>query len=110
MVRVEATGRRNRRWRRMLPSKPPQVLLSPLSKIKITDWFSHPGNDDDDHGLVLLDDLSVLEHPSRKILWMPVEPFKPNKSCYVYSETPLLLEVNTPNTTLRDIVEKIIKV
>ncbi|KAG6494449.1 hypothetical protein ZIOFF_049475 [Zingiber officinale] len=69
-----------------------------------------PGNDDDDDGLVLLDDLSVLEHPSRKMLWMPVEPFEPNKSCYVCSETPLLLEVNTRNTTLRDIVEKIIKV
>ncbi|XP_074578121.1 SUMO-activating enzyme subunit 2-like isoform X1 [Curcuma longa] len=51
-----------------------------------------------------------LEHPSRKMLLMPVEPFEPNKSCYVCSETPLLLEVNTRNTTLRDIVEKIVKV
>ncbi|XP_042397907.1 SUMO-activating enzyme subunit 2-like isoform X1 [Zingiber officinale] len=51
-----------------------------------------------------------LEHPSRKMLLMPIEPFEPNKSCYVCSETPLLLEVNTRTTTLRDIVEKIIKV
>ncbi|XP_042407721.1 SUMO-activating enzyme subunit 2-like isoform X3 [Zingiber officinale] len=51
-----------------------------------------------------------LEHPSRMMLLMPIEPFQPNKSCYVCSETPLLLEVNTRTTTLRDIVEKIIKV
>ncbi|KAE9447320.1 hypothetical protein C3L33_20801, partial [Rhododendron williamsianum] len=37
-----------------------------------------------------------LEHPSRKMLLMPVEPFEPNKSCYVCSE-------------LRDFVEKIVK-
>ncbi|XP_073000477.1 SUMO-activating enzyme subunit 2 [Typha latifolia] len=49
-----------------------------------------------------------LEHPSRKMLLMPVEPFEPNKSCYVCSETPLLLEVNTCSTKLRDVVEKIV--
>ncbi|XP_059653750.1 SUMO-activating enzyme subunit 2 isoform X2 [Cornus florida] len=50
-----------------------------------------------------------LEHPSKKMLLMPVEPFEPNKSCYVCSETPLLLEVNTHRSKLRDFVEKIVK-
>ncbi|XP_006657898.2 SUMO-activating enzyme subunit 2 [Oryza brachyantha] len=50
-----------------------------------------------------------LEHPSRKMLLMPVEPFEPNKSCYVCSETPLLLEVNTKTTKLREVIDKIIK-
>lgn len=50
-----------------------------------------------------------LEHPSKKMLLMPVEPFDPNKSCYVCSETPLSLEVNTNSSKLRDIVEKIVK-
>ncbi|KAI3875292.1 hypothetical protein MKX03_036897 [Papaver bracteatum] len=50
-----------------------------------------------------------LEHPSRKILLMPVEPFEPNKLCYVCSETPLSLEVNTNSSKLRDFVEKIVK-
>lgn len=49
-----------------------------------------------------------LEHPSRKMLLMPVEPFEPNKSCYVCSETPLLLEVNTHRAKLRDVVEKVV--
>ncbi|KAL5199124.1 hypothetical protein ABZP36_002636 [Zizania latifolia] len=50
-----------------------------------------------------------LEHPSRKMLLMPVEPFEPNKSCYVCSETPLLLDVNTKTTKLREVIDKIIK-
>ncbi|KAG7035070.1 SUMO-activating enzyme subunit 2 [Cucurbita argyrosperma subsp. argyrosperma] len=50
-----------------------------------------------------------LEHPSRKMLLMPVEPFEPNKSCYVCSETPLSLEINTRHAKLRDFVEKIVK-
>ncbi|XP_042517843.1 SUMO-activating enzyme subunit 2-like [Macadamia integrifolia] len=50
-----------------------------------------------------------LEHPSRKMLLMPVEPFEPNKSCFVCSEAPLSLEVNTLHTKLRDFVEKIVK-
>ncbi|XP_038900316.1 SUMO-activating enzyme subunit 2 [Benincasa hispida] len=50
-----------------------------------------------------------LEHPSRKMLLMPVEPFEPNKSCYVCSETPLSLEINTHRAKLRDFVEKIVK-
>ncbi|URE25909.1 SUMO-activating enzyme subunit [Musa troglodytarum] len=50
-----------------------------------------------------------LEHPARKMLLMPVEPFEANKSCYVCSETPLLLEVNTRTSTLRDFVDKIVK-
>ncbi|CAK9326473.1 unnamed protein product [Citrullus colocynthis] len=50
-----------------------------------------------------------LEHPSRKMLLMPVEPFEPNKSCYVCSETPLSLEINTHSAKLRDLVEKIVK-
>ncbi|XP_024965976.1 SUMO-activating enzyme subunit 2 isoform X1 [Cynara cardunculus var. scolymus] len=49
-----------------------------------------------------------LEHPSRKMLLMPVEPFEPNKACYVCSETPLVLEVNTHRAKLRDVVEKIV--
>ncbi|KAI4298301.1 hypothetical protein L6164_031878 [Bauhinia variegata] len=50
-----------------------------------------------------------LEHPSKKMLLMPVEPFEPNKSCYVCSETPLLLEINTRRSKLKDFVEKIVK-
>ncbi|KAF3785167.1 SUMO-activating enzyme subunit 2 [Nymphaea thermarum] len=50
-----------------------------------------------------------LEHPSRKMLLMPVEPFEPNKSCYVCSENPLSLEVNTLTTKLKDVVEKIVR-
>ncbi|XP_022873022.1 SUMO-activating enzyme subunit 2-like [Olea europaea var. sylvestris] len=50
-----------------------------------------------------------LEHPSRKMLIMPVEPFEPNKSCYVCSETPLDLEINTHRSKLRDVVDKIVK-
>ncbi|KAE8659467.1 SUMO-activating enzyme subunit 2 [Hibiscus syriacus] len=50
-----------------------------------------------------------LEHPSRKLLLMPVESYEPNKSCYVSSETQLLLEVNTHRSKLRDVVEKIVK-
>ncbi|WOK93585.1 SUMO-activating enzyme subunit 2-like [Canna indica] len=50
-----------------------------------------------------------LEHPSRKMLLMPVEPFEANKSCYVCSETPLLLEVNTRTSTLWDFIDKIVK-
>ncbi|CAL0328741.1 unnamed protein product [Lupinus luteus] len=50
-----------------------------------------------------------LEHPSRNMLLMPVEPFEPNKSCYVCSETPLSLEVNTNHSKLKDLVEKIVK-
>ncbi|XP_050365367.1 SUMO-activating enzyme subunit 2 [Argentina anserina] len=50
-----------------------------------------------------------LEHPTKKMLLMPVEPFEPNKSCYVCSETPLSLEINTNRAKLRDIVEKVVK-
>ncbi|KAF5448870.1 hypothetical protein F2P56_029368 [Juglans regia] len=50
-----------------------------------------------------------LEHPTRKMLLMPVEPFEPNKSCYVCSETPLTLEINTHRAKLRDFAEKIVK-
>lgn len=50
-----------------------------------------------------------LEHPSRKMLLMPVDPFEPNKSCYVCSETPLTLEINTHRSKLKDFVEKIVK-
>ncbi|GMY05726.1 SUMO-activating enzyme subunit 2 [Fagus crenata] len=50
-----------------------------------------------------------LEHPTRKMLLMPVEPFEANKSCYVCSETPLTLEINTHRAKLRDFVEKIVK-
>ncbi|XP_062176649.1 SUMO-activating enzyme subunit 2 isoform X2 [Alnus glutinosa] len=50
-----------------------------------------------------------LEHPTRKMLLMPVEPFEPNKSCYVCSESPLTLEINTHRAKLRDFVEKIVK-
>ncbi|KQK15477.1 SUMO-activating enzyme subunit 2 [Brachypodium distachyon] len=50
-----------------------------------------------------------LEHAKRKMLLMPVEPFEPNESCYVCSETPLLLDVNTKTTKLREVIDKIIK-
>ncbi|KAJ4827483.1 SUMO-activating enzyme subunit 2 [Turnera subulata] len=50
-----------------------------------------------------------LEHPNRKMLLMPAEPYEPNKSCCVCSETPLSLEINTHRTKLRDFVEKIVR-
>ncbi|XP_010531451.1 PREDICTED: SUMO-activating enzyme subunit 2 [Tarenaya hassleriana] len=50
-----------------------------------------------------------LEHPSKKMLLMPVEPFEPNPSCYVCSKTPLTLEINTQKSKLRDLVEKIVR-
>ncbi|KAM3365061.1 hypothetical protein ACQJBY_015058 [Aegilops geniculata] len=50
-----------------------------------------------------------LEHPTKKLLLMPVEPFEPNTSCYVCSETPLLLDVNTKVTKLKEVIDKIIK-
>lgn len=50
-----------------------------------------------------------LEHPTRKMLLMPVVPFEANKSCYVCSETPLLLEINTHSSKLRDFIETIVK-
>lgn len=50
-----------------------------------------------------------LEHITKKMLLMPVEPYEPNKSCYVCSETPLSLEINTSCSKLRDFVEKIVK-
>nr|VDD58484.1 unnamed protein product [Brassica oleracea] len=49
-----------------------------------------------------------LEHPSRKMLLMPVEPFEPNPACYVCSKTPLVLEINTQKSKLRDLVDKIV--
>ncbi|XP_077247990.1 SUMO-activating enzyme subunit 2-like isoform X3 [Tasmannia lanceolata] len=73
-------------------------------------------------GLIVIEAIKVLrsdacnyrmtycvEHPLKKMLLMPVEPFEPNKSCYVCSETPLSLEVNTYHSKLRDFVEKIVK-
>ncbi|CAN1255857.1 SUMO-activating enzyme subunit 2 [Linum perenne] len=50
-----------------------------------------------------------LEHVTKKMLIMPVEPFEPNKNCCVCSETPLTLEVNTNRSKLRDFVDKIVK-
>ncbi|KAK2665392.1 hypothetical protein Ddye_003966 [Dipteronia dyeriana] len=50
-----------------------------------------------------------LQHITQKMLLMPVEPYEPDKSCYVCSETPLLLEINTHRSKLRDFVEKVVK-
>ncbi|AEC07183.1 SUMO-activating enzyme 2 [Arabidopsis thaliana] len=50
-----------------------------------------------------------LEHPSKKLLLMPIEPYEPNPACYVCSETPLVLEINTRKSKLRDLVDKIVK-
>ncbi|XP_050897292.1 SUMO-activating enzyme subunit 2-like [Lathyrus oleraceus] len=73
-------------------------------------------------GLIIIEAIKVLkndvnryrmtyymERPSRNLLLMPVEPFEPNKSCYVCSESPVLLEINTNHSKLKDVVEKIIK-
>ncbi|KNA08593.1 hypothetical protein SOVF_161210 [Spinacia oleracea] len=49
------------------------------------------------------------EHPKRKMLLMPVEPFEPNKTCFVCSKTPLTLEVNAPHTKFRDFIEKVVR-
>ncbi|KAH0470091.1 hypothetical protein IEQ34_001649 [Dendrobium chrysotoxum] len=50
-----------------------------------------------------------LEFPKKKMLLMPIEPFEANESCYVCSETPLILEINTRTSKLRDFVEKIVR-
>jgi ubiquitin-like 1-activating enzyme E1 B len=50
-----------------------------------------------------------VEHPTRKMLLVPVEPAEPNPRCYVCSETPLVLEVNTITATMRDVIEKVLK-
>ncbi|CAM8888858.1 unnamed protein product [Rhodiola kirilowii] len=50
-----------------------------------------------------------LEHPTQNMLLMPVEPAEPNKSCYVCSETPLLLEINTNRSKLGEFVDTIVK-
>lgn len=50
-----------------------------------------------------------LEYPRRQLLLMPAELAGPKPTCYVCSETPLWLEVNTSTTKLRDIVEKIVR-
>uniref|UniRef100_A0A1D1YE67 SUMO-activating enzyme subunit 2 n=1 Tax=Anthurium amnicola TaxID=1678845 RepID=A0A1D1YE67_9ARAE len=73
-------------------------------------------------GLIVIEAIKVLqddicnfrmtycvEHPLRKMLLMPVEPFEPNTSCHVCSETPLLLEVNIHKSKLKNFVEKIVK-
>ncbi|KAL9238229.1 hypothetical protein vseg_012683 [Gypsophila vaccaria] len=73
-------------------------------------------------GLIVIEAMKVLrqdfdnlrmtycnEHPKRKMLLMPVEPFEPNKACFVCSKTPLTLEVDTSRTKLREFVEKIVR-
>ncbi|CAH8262992.1 unnamed protein product [Arabidopsis lyrata] len=50
-----------------------------------------------------------LEHPSKKLLLMPIEPYEPNPACYVCSKTPLVLEINTRKSKLRDLVDRIVK-
>lgn len=73
-------------------------------------------------GLIVIEAIKVLQHdfhslrmtycneiPTRKLLLMPVEPFEPNKACFVCSKTPLTLEVNTSRTKLHDFIEKIVR-
>lgn len=73
-------------------------------------------------GLIVLEALKVLsnktkdcrmtycvEHPSGKNLLMPVEMAEPNPRCYVCSETPLVLELNTTTATMRDVLENVVK-
>ncbi|KAK9691048.1 hypothetical protein RND81_09G172400 [Saponaria officinalis] len=73
-------------------------------------------------GLIVIEAMKVLrqdfdnlrmtycnEHPKRKMLLMPVEPFEPNKSCFVCSKTPLTLEVDTSRTKFREFIEKIVR-
>ncbi|KAH7442389.1 hypothetical protein KP509_03G086200 [Ceratopteris richardii] len=50
-----------------------------------------------------------LEYPRRKMLLMPAELSAPKSSCYVCSQSTLLLEVNTTMTRLREVVEKIVR-
>ncbi|CAM6077753.1 unnamed protein product [Sphagnum tenellum] len=49
------------------------------------------------------------EHPTRKMLLVAMEPAEPNPHCYVCSETPLVLEVNTVTATMKDVIEKMLK-
>ncbi|XP_074275418.1 SUMO-activating enzyme subunit 2-like [Silene latifolia] len=73
-------------------------------------------------GLIVIEAIKVLrqefenlrmtycnEHPKRKMLLMPVEPFEPNKACFVCSKTPLTLEVDTSRTKFREFIEKIVR-
>ncbi|XP_050233373.1 SUMO-activating enzyme subunit 2 [Mercurialis annua] len=73
-------------------------------------------------GLIVIEAIKVLdkdsdnfrmtycvEHITKKMFLLPVEPCAPNKSCYVCSESPLSLEINTRRSKLRDFVEKIVK-
>ncbi|XP_024367489.1 SUMO-activating enzyme subunit 2 [Physcomitrium patens] len=73
-------------------------------------------------GLIVLEALKLLsnrteecrmtycvEHPSGKMLLMPVEMAEPNPRCYVCSETPLVLELNTATATMREVIEKVVK-
>nr|AAN03851.1 SUMO activating enzyme 2 [Arabidopsis thaliana] len=71
-------------------------------------------------GLIVIEAIKVLKkdvdkfrfvtlHPSKKLLLMPIEPYEPNPACYVCSETPLVLEINTRKSKLRDLVDKIVK-
>lgn len=50
-----------------------------------------------------------LEYPRRQLLLMPAELAGPKATCYVCSENPLWLEVNTSKTKLREIIEKVVK-
>nr|XP_024397767.1 SUMO-activating enzyme subunit 2-like isoform X1 [Physcomitrium patens]XP_024397768.1 SUMO-activating enzyme subunit 2-like isoform X1 [Physcomitrium patens] len=73
-------------------------------------------------GLIVLEALKLLsnrakecrmtfcvEHPSGKMLLMPVDMAEPNPRCYVCSETPLVLELNTATATMREVVKKVVK-
>lgn len=73
-------------------------------------------------GLIVLEALKILsnktkecrmtycvEHPSGKNLLMPVEMAEPNPRCYVCSETPLVLELNTATATMREVLDKVVK-
>ncbi|KAL9244990.1 hypothetical protein vseg_018701 [Gypsophila vaccaria] len=73
-------------------------------------------------GLIVIEAIKILrqdfknlrmtycnEHPKRKMLLMPVEPFEPNKACFVCSKTPLTLEVDTSRTKFREFIDKIVR-
>eukprot|EP00897_Mesotaenium_endlicherianum_P009495 jgi/Mesen1/8574/ME000497S07985 len=74
-------------------------------------------------GLIVLEALKILtrhldglrttyvtEFPSgRGLLIQPCRPDPPNPNCYVCSDTPLLLEVNTLTAKLGQLVEKVVR-
>lgn len=51
----------------------------------------------------------IQQYPSNRKLITPVQCMKPNPDCSVCGSRPLVLTLNTATTTLKDVVDKVIK-